>query len=197
MIFALRKIEGRGELPGATSTVVELCIDNPREVFSDLFATAPSVDARAQARVKFAGGYDRGRLGTVGAGRPAGREPGSIPPVGRGGRWAVGGASADRLAKSSAKFPARPFIRALGRSNRPIGTSLGVWAKPSGAGLSSFSTGVWPNSQAPDRARHGVKDTGSDYSHAVALRIEFSLVSAMFAPKAGRGRDGRASDLGA
>ena len=31
MISALRKIEGRGELPGATSAVMEMCIDNPRE----------------------------------------------------------------------------------------------------------------------------------------------------------------------
>src|ERR1700691_6076205 len=30
MISALRKIEGRGELPGATSAVMEMCIDNPR-----------------------------------------------------------------------------------------------------------------------------------------------------------------------
>jgi len=31
MISALRKIENRGELPGATSAVMELCVDNPRE----------------------------------------------------------------------------------------------------------------------------------------------------------------------
>ena len=30
MISALRKIEGRGELPGATSAVMEMCLDNPR-----------------------------------------------------------------------------------------------------------------------------------------------------------------------
>jgi heat shock protein HtpX len=62
MISALRKIEGRGELPGATSAVMELCLDNPREGFSDLFATHPSVDARVQALVKFAGGHDPGPL---------------------------------------------------------------------------------------------------------------------------------------
>src|ERR1051326_3861964 len=38
MISALRKIEGRGELAGATSAVMEMCVDNPREEFSDLFA---------------------------------------------------------------------------------------------------------------------------------------------------------------
>src|ERR1700742_4563742 len=62
MISALRKIENRGELPGATSAVMELCLDNPREGFSDLFATHPSVDARVQALVKFAGGHDPGPL---------------------------------------------------------------------------------------------------------------------------------------
>jgi heat shock protein HtpX len=31
MISALRKIEGRGELTGATSAVMEMCVDNPRE----------------------------------------------------------------------------------------------------------------------------------------------------------------------
>src|SRR2546429_253072 len=51
-----------GELPGATSAVMELCVDNPREGFADLFATHPSVDSRVQALVKFAGGHDPGRL---------------------------------------------------------------------------------------------------------------------------------------
>ena len=63
MISALRKIENRGELPGATSAVMELCLDNPREGFSDLFATHPSVDSprpgtgeiRRRARSRAAG----------------------------------------------------------------------------------------------------------------------------------------------
>ena len=62
MISALRKIENRGELPGATSAIMELCLDNPREGFSDLFATHPSVNARVEALVKFAGGRDPGPL---------------------------------------------------------------------------------------------------------------------------------------
>src|SRR5215210_1761447 len=62
MISALRKIENRGELPGATSAVMELCVDNPREGFADLFATHPSVDSRVQALVQFAGGHDPGPL---------------------------------------------------------------------------------------------------------------------------------------
>src|SRR5436189_396198 len=62
MISALRKIEGRGELPGSTSAVMEMCIDNPREGFSNVFDTHPSVDARVAALVKFAGGHDPGPL---------------------------------------------------------------------------------------------------------------------------------------
>src|ERR1700724_755389 len=62
MISALRKIQNRGELPGATSAVMEMCLDNPREGFADLFATHPSVDSRVAALVKFAGGHDPGKL---------------------------------------------------------------------------------------------------------------------------------------
>src|SRR5262249_4684546 len=62
MISALRKIEGRGELEGATSAVMELCVDNPREGFVDLFATHPSVERRIDALVKFAGGHDPGPI---------------------------------------------------------------------------------------------------------------------------------------
>jgi heat shock protein HtpX len=62
MISALRKIEGRGELPGATSAVMEMCIDNPREGFSNVFDTHPPVAARVAALVKYAGGHDPGPL---------------------------------------------------------------------------------------------------------------------------------------
>jgi heat shock protein HtpX len=62
MITSLRKIEGRGELTGATSAVMELCVDNPREGFVDLFATHPSIEARIAALIKFAGGHDPGPI---------------------------------------------------------------------------------------------------------------------------------------
>jgi heat shock protein HtpX len=62
MISALRKIEGRSELPGATSAVMEMCIDNPREGFSNVFDTHPPIDERVAALVKFAGGHDPGPL---------------------------------------------------------------------------------------------------------------------------------------
>jgi len=62
MIGALRKIENRGELAAANSAVMEMCIDNPRQGFADLFATHPSIDSRVEALVKFAGGHDMGPL---------------------------------------------------------------------------------------------------------------------------------------
>src|ERR1700688_2048886 len=62
MISALRKIEGRGGLPGATAAVMQLCFDNPRQGFGELFDTHPSVDSRVAALVKFAGGHDPGPL---------------------------------------------------------------------------------------------------------------------------------------
>jgi heat shock protein HtpX len=73
MISALRKIEGRGELAGATSAVMEMCVDNPREEFADLFATHPPIEARIAAIIKFAGGHDPGPLALPGpqdAGEP-------------------------------------------------------------------------------------------------------------------------------
>jgi heat shock protein HtpX len=103
MISALRKIENRGELPGATSAVMELCIDNPREGFADLFATHPSVDSRVQALVKFAGGHDPGRLALpsdsadepdVRADRPASSD--QLPPPVPAGPWNDGPARASR-----------------------------------------------------------------------------------------------------
>ena len=73
MIVALRKIEGRGELPGVTSAVMEMCVDNPREGFADLFASHPSIERRVVALVEFAGGRDPGPLALPG--QESGPEP--------------------------------------------------------------------------------------------------------------------------
>ena len=62
MISALRKIENRGELHHANSAVMEMCIDNPREGFSNMFDTHPPVDKRVEALVRYAGGHDPGPL---------------------------------------------------------------------------------------------------------------------------------------
>ena len=62
MISALRKIENRGELNCANSAIMEMCVDNPRTGFSDLFATHPSIDRRVEALKNFAAGHDPGPL---------------------------------------------------------------------------------------------------------------------------------------
>jgi len=85
MISALRKIEGRGEIPGANSAVMEMCIDNPREGFSNIFDTHPAVDKRVEALVKFAGGHDPGPLAIA---APVEGAVASEPPPG--GPWAPG-----------------------------------------------------------------------------------------------------------
>jgi heat shock protein HtpX len=106
MISALRKIEGRGELPGATSAVMEMCLDNPRQGFGELFDTHPSVDERVAALIKFAGGHDPGPVASPPqrdgaqnqAGEPAPAGPwsaaegdmaqnGTAPPAAPSGPW--------------------------------------------------------------------------------------------------------------
>lgn len=86
MISALRKIEGRGEIERATSAVMEMCLDNPREEFADLFATHPSVDQRVAALVKYAGGHDPGPLALTAD------ESAQAPPAGP---WGDASADAD------------------------------------------------------------------------------------------------------
>jgi heat shock protein HtpX len=41
---------------------MEMCIDNPREGFADLFATHPPIESRIAALIQFAGGHDPGPL---------------------------------------------------------------------------------------------------------------------------------------
>ncbi|HMG78297.1 MAG TPA: M48 family metallopeptidase [Xanthobacteraceae bacterium] len=102
MISALRKIEGRGELPGATSAVMEMCIDNPREGFGELFDTHPSVDSRVAALVKFAGGHDPGPL--------------ALPPQ---------PSDADDDRSEPAPPPSGPWGSAVGESSEGEGASPG------------------------------------------------------------------------
>jgi heat shock protein HtpX len=115
MIYALRKIENRGELPDATSAVMEMCIDNPREGFADLFSTHPSVDSRVAALVKFAGGHDPGRLALPtdtadGPGDPGQPDPSSAPS-----------------GQSPPTLPSGPWSDA---DHQPTGASQGPWGKP-------------------------------------------------------------------
>ncbi len=83
MIRALRKIEGRGELEGATSSIMEMCLDNPRSGFVDLFATHPSIDARVDALTRFAGGRDPGPIAMPEVDQAIAQEAGAeaLPPM--------------------------------------------------------------------------------------------------------------------
>ena len=128
MISALRKIEGRGELPGATSAVMELCLDNPREGFSDLFATHPSVEARVQALVKYAGGHYQGPLALPvhPSGEPDQPESGQVPPP------LPPGASPDA--------PSGP---SSGPSSGPWGSTTDPAGTPEGGPWENHPAGPW------------------------------------------------------
>ena len=80
MISALRKIEGRGELARANSAVMEMCIDNPRVGFSNVFDTHPPIDARVGAIVKFMGGHDPGPIALPDVDEPHDGEDGEDQP---------------------------------------------------------------------------------------------------------------------
>ena len=122
MISALRKIEGRGELPGATSAVMELCVDNPREGFADIFATHPSVEARVNALVKYAGGHYEGPLALPmhpdePDGQPDQPNSGQLPPPQ--GPWSDGQATPPNL--PNATPPTLP--------PGPWGNQAGPWGR--------------------------------------------------------------------
>src|SRR5262244_1861777 len=119
MISALRKIEGRGELEGATSAVMEMCVDNPREGFVDLFATHPPVNDRVAALVKFAGGHDPGPIELAPPPQPAPEdtEPAPLPAP------QPSGATAP-----SAPAPGQPFLPQQSPLARPVAGESGPWA---------------------------------------------------------------------
>jgi heat shock protein HtpX len=122
MISALRKIEGRGELPGATSAVMELCVDNPREGFSDLFATHPSVESRVQALVKYAGGHYEGPLALpMHPDGPAERPEEGPPPL-PGAPQGPWGSPTDPPPATSQDSP----------QGAPQGAPQGPWGNPAG-----------------------------------------------------------------
>jgi heat shock protein HtpX len=121
MISALRKIEGRGELPGATSAVMEMCIDNPREGFSNIFDTHPPVDARVAALVKFAGGHDPGPLALPAPGEAEAESDDANEPA-PAGPW---GGSQPAEGSGAPFLPSRPPVE-LG-SSPPAEGEAGPW----------------------------------------------------------------------
>ncbi len=59
MIGALRKIEGRSEMPSVPSGIMEMCIENQKNSIADLFSTHPTVQRRVDKLIAVAGGSDR------------------------------------------------------------------------------------------------------------------------------------------
>jgi heat shock protein HtpX len=130
MISALRKIEGRGELAGATSAVMEMCVDNPREEFSDLFATHPPIEQRIAAIMKFAGGHDPGPLALP---DQAGTVPGDGQQAAPAGPWsdAAGQETSGAAGPLQSSFLQKPFLPGptpgpLGERN-PAADEPGPW----------------------------------------------------------------------
>jgi len=107
MISALRKIEGRGELPGATSSVMEMCVDNPREGFGELFDTHPTVESRVAALVKFAGGHDPGPIALPAPADDADDEAAAAEPA-TAGPWGASTADSGAPPPDSGALPPSP-----------------------------------------------------------------------------------------
>ena len=59
MISALRKIEGKSEMPTVPSGIMEMCIENQKNTVADLFSTHPSVQRRVDKLIAVAGGMDK------------------------------------------------------------------------------------------------------------------------------------------
>lgn len=148
MISALRKIESRGELDRANSAVMEMCVDNPRHGFGDLFDTHPPIDSRIAALIKYAGGRDPGPIAELpapdlpsgsgqqtmpdGAAAPAGPWGGGaagkpflpgVPPI-AGGPWGA-------AILPGATGP-RPQIEGDPQANAASGADAGPWGPKSG-----------------------------------------------------------------
>jgi heat shock protein HtpX len=121
MITALRKIEGRGELAHANSAVMEMCIDNPRVGFSNVFDTHPSIDKRVAAIVQFAGGHDPGPLALPEPEPPA--DAASTSETSAPGPW--GEAGEPQSGGDKPFLPARPPVELGGPA--PGATEPGPW----------------------------------------------------------------------
>lgn len=58
LIRALRKIEGKSEMPQIPSGIMEMCIENKHDSIADMFSTHPSVDARVAKLTGLMGGQE-------------------------------------------------------------------------------------------------------------------------------------------
>ena len=123
MISALRKIEGRGELAHANSAVMEMCIDNPRVGFSNIFDTHPPIDARVAAIVKFMGGHDPGPIALPEPNEPQDGGDEQQDQSAPAGPW--GSAPKSQPGSDKPFLPARPPIELGGPA--PPGGEPGPW----------------------------------------------------------------------
>jgi heat shock protein HtpX len=111
-----------------------MCIDNPREGFSNVFDTHPPIDARVAALVKFAGGHDPGPLALpqpptdpqsaddeANVDQPSPTGPWGSPPPGAEG-------AQQPLPQGAKPFlPSRPPIELGGTSSGDGGSEPGPW----------------------------------------------------------------------
>jgi heat shock protein HtpX len=136
MISALRKIEDRGELAHANSAVMEMCIDNPRVGFSNIFDTHPPIEARVEALVKYAGGHDPGPLALEAPQQAAqlARPPGEPPSAGNtyGGPWG-GDAPQDSGSAAGRPWGSAPGEQS-GNPSVPAEPPVGLGSRDGGEG---------------------------------------------------------------
>ncbi len=129
MIMALRKIEGRGELHAATSAVMEMCVDNPRQGFSDIFRHPP-FDRLAHCGNREICRRPRSRPARAGNGRAAAAR-GSIDgrPLGRSAsraRATIGPVGAAAVARRAVTRHAVARSLGAGDPARAVGTAANV-----------------------------------------------------------------------
>jgi heat shock protein HtpX len=120
MIGALRKIQNRGELANANSAIMEMCIDNPRVGFANLFETHPSTEARCEALVKYAGGHDPGPLALDAPAEEAQLPPAEGPWGNEAGQQQSGSPSGPWGGRQEGQQRGKPFLP----SEPPLG---GPW----------------------------------------------------------------------
>src|SRR5215831_3973764 len=127
MVSALRKIENRGELEGSTSAVMEMCVDNPRSGFADLFSTHPSVESRVKALVETAGGHDPGPLALPPPDESV--QADALPGETQAGPWGSAGDQPPPAGPWGPTPPQAPPDRPFLPDRPPIDPS-GPWGKP-------------------------------------------------------------------
>ncbi len=135
MISALRKIEGRGDLAGANSAVMEMCLDNPREDFANMFDTHPPIEKRIKALVDLAGGHDPGPIALPAPEQSAPHQGDESPATDDGANASPPPAwlRADRKAQEPEPFlPDRPPLELGEGSGKASEDEPGPWGPRSG-----------------------------------------------------------------